>query len=242
MKTGFQKTFDVLRERGYWRINFRPLEVNPHLISTIKECKEVASENSVQFRGWDYPHIPKEGGANGKVYAGEKSAEAWQNWAEFKEIWRLYQSGQFIHYFGLREDWFQEGAFSGDHKDIPPGKYFGVIGATYTLTEIYAFLKNLTEAGLYESGVKVRISLHNMVGRQLKIFDSGRWGLSWEYKNEGSNDLVVVDETYSRDEVINDFKELALKNLENLFYRFNWDNQPVDTFVADQNKLLERRF
>ena len=104
---------DLIKSRGHWRVEIRPTRFVPNRVERIAELYPLVERLSVRFRGWDYPHMDSRNGPHiDKDWVGQEFA-----WAHYKEIWRLYQSGKFIHVFALSEDWRDE----SDVWPAPPG-------------------------------------------------------------------------------------------------------------------------
>lgn len=239
----FGSTLNKIKSHGYWRINFYPQIPNITVIGKIGDGKEIVRNASIELRGWDYPHFPTQTRDHQDIYVVGDKLEAWIDWERHKEIWRLYQSGQFIHFFGLREDWTAEDSWIPEdhpHKKLAPGSILEVIGTIYSLTEIFLFLKNLVETGLYDDGVVVEISLRNTKGRDLTVSDPMRAPLFGEYKCRGV-DIDLPKKVFTKDAVLNDYLELALDATVDLFQQFNWSNPPIAVIKEDQKKLIERR-
>ena len=140
---------DKIKSRGYWRINYLPLEEVPAL--SVSACRAVVSKNTVELRGWDFPHIPMND-ATGGITPMDGFCEAWDEWGFHKEMWRMYSTGQFLCYMALREDWFDDDDrrrfLSGE---IPPMSVLCINGsAIYQITEFFEFLSRLVKDGLYK--------------------------------------------------------------------------------------------
>lgn len=229
-----------IKLRGYWRINFQPL-TDFQKFKTLAECKDIVEKNSVELRGWDYPHFPRRMDENDGLAPGNDYYEAWVDWWNHKEFWRMYQSGQFIHYLALREDWFEEDEWRNNlTEEIKPGTSLGIIGSTvYQMTEIYEFLSRLVNAGIYDEGVSVSISLNNTRGRELWIEDKMRAPLFNRYKTVAEKIEFVKE--YSKDQIITSPKDLGLDAAIYIFERFGWHTPPIETIKKDQENLLNRR-
>jgi hypothetical protein len=230
-----------IKSRGHWRIHFEPLE---EMSIPLKSCKELVENNSVELRGWDYPHIPRRSGDDTAFEVGENFWQAWVDWEDYAhyEFWRFYQSGQFIHYREVNDDWQDKATYSGLHPDNPahkPGDLLGVTTTTFLVTEIYQFLAKLGKENVYEKGVKVSISLQNTKDRKLYV-DSlqGRFPFSSDKKTIA--DKIEYKQTYTKDEIITQAKESALNAILYIFERFNWDAN-VSMITSDQEKLLARK-
>ncbi len=235
-----QELLKKIKSRGYWRVSIRPTEFEPDRISIIA-CDQIVRDSTVSLRGWDYPHYPTQEFDYQGLYTYDNYVESRTDWQRYKEIWRMYQSAQFIQYLGLREDWLDEDGWHADGEaGIEPKSVLGMVGTIYTITEVYEFLKRLVSNGLYEQGASVEISLKNTENRQIVIFERPRGRLYEDYVTS-AQEINVPKKLLTADELVEDSNELAINAVQHLFERFGWKNQPVDVFVGDQVKLLEKR-
>lgn len=165
MKKGL---LEQIISRGYWRINFQPVSINIRNNSLLN-LEAIVKKNTVELRGWDFPHIPRRNDQNGKIIHHSTYIEAWEDYSMYKEFWRMYQSGQFLSYRGLREDWFESNHLSPQMAlKIKPKEYLGVLfSVIYELTEIFVFSSRLSLDGLYDEGIVINIQLKNLSGRKL---------------------------------------------------------------------------
>jgi hypothetical protein len=157
------RLLDRIKEGGYWRVEIRPTRFVPDRLADIAELYPLVEKLSVRFRGWDYPHVdPRNPPRIDRDWVGQEFA-----WAHYKEVWRLYQSGKFIHVFGLSEDWRDE----SEVWPAPPGWHHGktlhALSAVQTYTEIYEFAARLTLNLPGDDAFHVAITLENLSGRTL---------------------------------------------------------------------------
>ena len=235
-----KEILDKIKSRGYWRINFEPL-VFEQKLKTIAECKDIVEKNRVELRGWDYPHFPYGSVDHAGLELGDKYYEGWIGWFNYFELWRMYQSGQFLHYFALRDDWSEHDGWGiVPNRNIEPGTVINIIGeVTYELTEVFEFLSRLTRKGIYDEGVKVSISLNNTKDRKLVLLDAGRAPLFMEYKTP--LDKIDFVKEYTKDQILTNSKDLALEVILHIFERFAWHNPPIEMIKKDQENLLNRK-
>ena len=230
-------TLEKIKQRGHWYIRFRGEQYNPQRLSTEVQCDELLRRLVVRLRGWNYPHYPREGAIYGPNYC-----EGTVDWEGHTEFWRFYQSGQFVHYLALREDWIAEDTwFMRDPRfaAIQPGSALFVINTIYTLTEVYEFLKRLTSHDVYGDAVTVSLELSPIDNRHLRLLDDfHRAPLMGDYESRVPK--FDWQKTYRRDEVLETSSELALDVIQKLFLLFQWGRQPVDTFRGDQQALLKK--
>jgi hypothetical protein len=234
-----EKILNKIKSRGYWRINFRPLVIKKKL--ELPECKNIVEKHNVEYRGWYYPHVPRRHGDDTDLAPGNNYYEGWIDWGIHKEIWRMYQSGQFIHYKAIEEDWYKEDDWFNDSqlKNIEPGTILSVISAVYLITEIFEFLSHLAKNHLYEEGIEIDIRLIKTAQRDLVILDPWRGHLFDQYRAKIGE--IVFTSKYSSEQMIQNAKEEALKVIIHIFNRFGWEKPPVESFRNDQEKLITRK-
>jgi len=240
MNKDFQSTLEIIKTHGYWKMHIYPNSTNFIPIEPINKGKEIIESASVQFRGWDYPHFPTQVLDHQKIYIAGDKVEAWTDYNQFKEIWRLFNTGQFIHLFGLIEDWIKESSSSQRLKEILPGRILEITWTIHSITEMYAFIRNLAQAGLYESEIAVEITLFGTKDRELFNFDMRRMPLIGEHK--AMTDIVVFPKrVYKIQELETNYLDFAFGQIVYLFNQFNWDNPNTEAIKEDQKKLIERR-
>jgi hypothetical protein len=228
---------DTIRSRGYWRINFQPL-IKAVKILQLAKCKELVEANAVKLRGWNYPVFIYGNNKEGAIEPADNYYRCWVNVGVHKELWRFYQSAQFIHYLALREDWSKEGG--RDDLNLTPGSSLGVSGSTiYQITEVMLFLSRLMQAGIYDEGVRVSITLENTEGRKLWLEDDRR--VPFSYPRVTAAKSIPFEKVYEKQQIMSDPSEAAFEIVMHIFERFGWDNPPVDTVKQDQKNLLESR-
>lgn len=226
---------EKIKSRGYWRINFRPNRFEAENLSPLSKCAEIVEKSVVSLRGWSYPHFPRVEGTK----AGNNYEEGSVDSGEHKELWRMYQSGQFIHYLALKEDWVEESLLY-DERMMKIKDALEVTNCVYLLTEIFEFLSRLAKEGLYKDGVNAKIILYNTEGRELKILATNRAPLLGTYRAEIP--AIEFSKKYPEKQIVEQSNELALETTVYFFYRFNWKNPPLTVLKNDQQNLLERRF
>ncbi len=231
-----------IKTRGYWRIVFEPLEFIPDKYP-ISDCKELVNKNKVSMRGWDYPHYPVRQDDDSKLEPGNNYWQGWIDWERYKEFWRFYQSGQFVHYLGVREDWSEDIIFKnmweqGD-RTIKPGEALGVVSTTFLMTEIFHFLSRLMIDGVYQTGVKVKISLINTSNRQLFIESFDRVPFTSPRTTAGSE--LNYEITLSKGDLLTDINKAAEQVIVFFYKRFGWDPPNIEVIKSDQEKLVSGR-
>jgi len=232
-----ESLLEKIKSRGYWEVIIRPTRFEREHLS-LSECIQIVQDCRVVLRGWDYPHISRR---HPPHVGGVDYVESLTDWNGCKELWHMYQSGQFVHLFGCREDWLGErtGLLGpSPYADIEPGSVLGVILTLYSVTEIYEFASRLAEKSLFDEAVFLSIILHSMRNRKLMFFESGRFLFDDYVCNI---DDLPLDKTINVNELLGRGHELALDHTIWIFERFNWISPPKEILREDQKKFLERR-
>lgn len=235
------KVIDTIKSRGYWRVNFEPM-VFIQKLPTVEDCKSYVEKNSVNLRGWDYPHVPRRRGQDTDLSPGSNFYQGWVDTGIYKEFWKMYQSGQFINYRALKEDWFDENSFAaramrGSPLTPEPMSSLEVINTTYQITEFFVFLSRLVGQGLYNEGVSVSISLNNTEGRKLWISDFNRAPFIDDYKT--ASPTIVHEQKLSKQEALAQPKELAMRLINKIFDSFGWHKPSVGIIKQDMDEFLK---
>lgn len=241
MSEDFQSTLKIIKSRGYWKVHLYPNTIDFLPIEPINKGKEIIKNTSIHLRGWDYPHFPKQSFENQNIYVSGDKIEAWVDYDSHKEVWRLYNSGQFIHVFSLGEDWLMESTWSSNElKKIQPGTILSIEWSIFLITEIYSFIKNLIEAELYKSEIALEIVMVGTQNRELTVFDPMRMPLIEKYKS-ASTEINFPRKIYEIQEFKINYLDLAYEQIVYLFNQFNWDNLNKSAIREDQRRLIERR-
>ncbi len=235
------EVIEKIKTKGYWRILFEPLGEN--IIEPFSKCKELMINSSVELRGWDYPHIPKRTGDDTAFEPGNNYWQAWLDWKEYAhfEFWRFYQSGQFIHYRAISQDWEDNVVYKNMWEHDTPlksGEFLGVVGTTFLITEIFQFASKLASEGIYDEGLKISISIHNTAGRKLFVDSQGRIPFTSEKKTAANE--ITHSSVYSKEDIINLPSQKALDFILFFFERFGWEPNPK-MIEDDQEKLINRK-
>ena len=233
MKAGL---LDRIKSKGYWRINFQPRKLRAEKLS-LTECRELVEKNALRLRGWNYPYAPiRQDDQQGGLPSGE-FYEAWIDWWNHIEYWRLYRSHQFLHYLALREDWFAENEWARElAQRILPGQAIGTSGAIHQITEIFEFLSRLGRNGLYPSGVSVSLSLENTEGRQLWVDDPQRMPF-FDLKQTGAKRIEMNREILSS-QFATGGAEIARSVIIEFFDHFGWDQISAENIRLQQEQML----
>lgn len=208
---------DKIQSRGYWRVVIRPGTFAEARISDISALYPMLQKRSVELRGWDFPHVdPHTNCHMDKDWIGQES-----EWEHYLELWRFYQSGQFVDIAGMPEDWRDQSRLWPASGDWKPGTELGIGDTLFRFTEIFEFAARLalTEAGDYLMHIEVAIS--GIKGRKLWVDTPRHWPMHRKYA--ASIEMLPYQIDVPQTQLIAEPRELALKPAIELFRRFDWD-------------------
>src|SRR6266508_5775344 len=93
----WDQRLDRIHERGYWRVLIHPTVFDEHRIPSLSDCWRLIESAQVSLRGYlKYPTVDPQQRLDGKDWV--------QSGGEFTdglELWRFFQSGQFVHHFSV---------------------------------------------------------------------------------------------------------------------------------------------
>ena len=214
--TQAQTILSKIRERGYWRVVIRPTSFEEKHIPEYSELFRIVERNAVRLRGWDYPHIDyKSQPKRGNDWVGQE----FQREDEL-EVWRLYQSGQFVHYFAIAEEWRDESSLRPPDQGWAWGRHMYYISTVYSFLEIYEFAARLALSPAGGVMMRVEIELGNLKGRRL-IPETIHYQFGGEYRIN----LPTWNHVWegAQTELITSPRELAALATRELFARFGFD-------------------
>jgi len=228
-----EEVLQKIKSHGYWFVVIRPLRFEKERIKSLDECRALVRENAISLRGWNYPHYSEE------IRNGIDYIECATDRQEKKELWRMYQSGQFAHLFACNEDWWRESSWVPEHfKRYDPDTILDFVSTLYRITEIYEFASRLAAKNLFRDGLKLTIELRNMKNRQMITTDPAR------HLGEGyicTPKALPKTKTISNEEILGKADELALDHVVWVLERFGWYTPSREVLKDIQSGLLERR-
>lgn len=224
-----------IKSRGYWKISVRPTVYNKERINNLIDCRDIIARNAVRLRGWPFPFIAKTNDKTSGILPGEHHYESWVDWDIHKELWRFYQSAQFITLRGLWEDWYKERGNIDYYDSLGEIDRLGVFHTLYFLTEIFEFLNRMVISSIYKGSILVSVELCNIKGRILWIDDPNRLPL-WEIRKTGATS-IIFSKVFSDNEIKEKGREIAIESSLYFFQRFDW-NPENELLKEAQRKFL----
>jgi hypothetical protein len=197
MSTVQEKTvLNRLRTRGYWRVVIRPTSFQKNRVPLVSDLFPIIEKNSVQLRGWDYPHVDlKSSPLRGADWVGQEF-----EWQDEIEVWRFYKSGQFIHYFAIAGEWRDHSTMWTAEAGWKPGRFLYYIATIYSVIEIFEFAARLARSPSGASFMHVGIELEGLLGRRIVSTDimvpvNGTYVTQmaeWKYSWEGAHTQLIA--------------------------------------------------
>ncbi len=221
---------EKIKSRGFWRIVIRPGRLEEKRIKQINELYPMIQKTSVELRGWDFPHLDIHTKPHIDIdWVGQES-----EWQEYLEIWRIYQSGQFIDLSGMPEDWRDQSTLWPPDENWKLGSMLGIGNALFTFTEVFEFAARLalTEAG--DEIMHIEVTVSGLKGRRLIGDHPSRLHVRRLY--EASLQEFPFATELPRGQLIAQPRSLALKAATELFARFNW--KPSEQLLQELQKEL----
>lgn len=230
-----KELLEKIKSRGYWKIIIHPQQFLKERVQNLGECKKIILETKVSLRGWDFPHYDFQN----EPISGLDYVEQATKFAGEIEYWRYYQSGQFVFFKGVKEDWLEEDGFLGGNRfGIEPLTTLTIINTVYIFTEVFEFASRLATKGLLGNSCTINIILYGTQGRKLMFFESNRI-LRQDYTCRISE--IPYEVTLNMIQLLSNSPDMALDGIVWFFQRFNWDHVNKNMFKEDQRKFLENR-
>lgn len=227
-----------IKSQGYWRVEIRSAEYQAKRLTTCAGMQALLSSATVSLRGWPYPYYQAEETAyNGQWLEGKVA------WSNYREYWRLYESGQWIHYLKVPEAGVaREELFKG-LTPLPPqhAGYVHVRGdILFTLTEIFRFAVGLAQGGVLDPTAFLSVQLHNT--KDYMLFESFNRFFPHEYVNKWDAP-ITCEQSLPAGELSAIVDKIALDMAVKVFSVFGWvpAEAAIRNLVEDQKKLIERR-
>lgn len=209
-----------IQSRGHWRVNIRPTVFKKDRIPEISKLFPVVERCSVSLRGWDFPHIDRRNQPHIDLdWVGQEI-----DWEHHLELWRVYQSGQFVHVGGLWNDWRDRSELWPAEQGWKAGAVLHVLDTTWRFIEIFEFAARLSQTECGDDRMVIAVTVSGLDGRMLLLDSSRRVPFLGEYKAQ--IEALPYEVEVSRADLIAAPREHALEPTKRLFERFGWTVGP----------------
>jgi hypothetical protein len=230
-------------QKPYWQIIIRPESYQSQLIPSITSCSQLIERTRVRLGGWSYPC---------QIFHPSLSARgsSWiAGWIDddsmtCPEYWRMYQSGQFVHFLNF---WSQSGdelkkinyylqQFSsyGVQKNVPG--YVSIPDIIFNMTGMYEFAARLCESNVYRGMVTFHIKLVDI--RDFVLAQPKSW-FGFNGVHQATENLLEHSTSVSSADLVANSHGLAINSVVWFAERFGWDDPPASAFSQSQQSLFE---
>ena len=213
---------EKIRSRGYWKVIIRPAAFVEKRVAYLSALLPIMERTSVDFKGWSFPHVESRNLDEGPDWIGQELS-----WDSINELWRFYQSGQFVYYSSMLSDWSK-------HSDTYtgwPSQWVSADGCHQVLldikevivrfSEIFEFAARLafTEAG--DNQVHLEVAVKGAKEHLLRTVPGNRASFFYSMDPAESEQPYIADLPTLG--LVANAREMALKPAVELFQRFKWD-------------------
>jgi hypothetical protein len=243
------KLVKKIESRGYWAIIIESLgglsKDTKNLVPRDKY--HILQTTNVQYRGWPVPYFPNIGdlNQNGEFVKISENISGGIDWEHYKQIFTLFQSGQFVLISGVSEDWVDESERlqMSELNSYKEQKILSFVSTTYYFTEVFIFISKFINSDLFQdvSDFHVKFSLKNTNNRTLKMFGANRVEFFKDYTST-AGDIKIYNRTINSKTFAKTWKKELLNSTIN-FYKYFGDYVPNSKVIeSDIDNLLERKY
>ncbi len=202
-----------IRSRGNWLVRIRPSTYDATRLVSLPDLERAVRDSSVALRGWSYPQYDEPTRLAGYV-------EETTDWQHEIEVWRAFQSGQFVSLNGLSEDWRDNSEIWPAPKGWRAGQLPRGEDAIFRLAEIFEFAARWSTAVAFRGPVVVDCSLRELQGRGVGL--SPNRG-PWQLKRTCIASQWSWSRSYDLPNLLAGTWELAIEPAMSLFELCGWD-------------------
>ena len=224
---------EKIRSRGYWKVVIRPHTFVEKRVANRSELLHILQKASVGMKGWNFPHID----GWGKPDEGPDWIAQEISWDYILELWRFYQSGQFVHYFGMPEDWDDRSRLPLPLNDGVPRVALDVKDVILRFTEIFELAARLTFTDAGDEALRIDIKVENIEDHFLILPEFGSKKPSWI--PQARKPYMHYKKDVSKIELVAEKRELALTSALKLFECFQWSAR-IELLRDLQDQLVRR--
>ena len=208
-----------IRSRGYWKVIIRPTDFVEDRIASPDDLYRILDKSAarIRHRWFGFPHIQWESETSrGKDWIGQEF-----EWGRYRELWRFYQSGQFVSFRGLYGDWADHAPALPVPAEADLRAYLEAKDALLQLTEVFELAASLTFTAAAADCVHIAASLHNLEGRRLILY-RGASPHTIATAAPSAVDEFVYRREFPKITLAIQAQELALQAAGELFRHFDW--------------------
>ena len=231
-----------IRSGPHWEVVVHPSKFEEARVPSLRECREAVEQAQVALLpGRQYPRIELEADF-GNDWTGSGATRDYY----LHEYWRMYQSGQFVHWFTFLDDvdgpeslqeWDESSPLFKPEGFTPNG-FLTVDGALYTCTEVFEFAARLMAARVLDEAPLVRIIMHGIKDR---VLSAGMRRMPSASADYGTTDRLGKEWQLSGPGIYGAAARLAREATLWFFERFGSQDFPEESLRRKQDEFLAKR-
>jgi hypothetical protein len=206
-----------IKTRGYWQVRIFPELFDPRRVQEIAELRHLVRETSIDLGSAAFPAIGNDP-VIGRDWIGQEADSG-----EFRQTWRMYQSGQLILYEGFYDDWWDQSLF-GTEPGWKANNHLSVGDALVSYWQAFELAARLSTRIEGDDPFSVLVHAIGLRGRTLRFRFRNRNRLRGNYV------ATLVDypvfQTIERPALVANPVAYAVSAARELFARFGWDVAP----------------
>ena len=231
-----------IRSGPHWEVVIHPSKFEEARVPSLRECREAVEQAQVALLpGRQYPRIEQEADSGNDWVASGATRDYY-----LREYWRLYRSGQFVHFFTFLDDvdgpdslheWDERAPLIKPEGFTPNGS-LNVDGALYTCTEIFEFAARLMAAKVLDEAPLVRITMHGVKNR---VLSAGTRRMPSPRPDYATADTLEHEWQLTGPGIYGEAARLARETARWFFERFGCHDFPEESLKREQDEFLAKR-
>ena len=227
---------EKIRSRGYWRVIIRPVAYIEDRIEHFPDLFGILLRTSVELRGLGFPNL----GSHSSVKRHRNWIQQECSLGQYLEVWRFYQSGQFVDVRGIEGDWADSYIAQPPQPDWAPCRFLVIEDVVDQFTEVFEFASRLAFTDSGDEQMRLHIGLHGIKDRRLTTRDRQSGNPYFKEFSASVLDEYCYDGVLSKAELVAIPRELALKPAEGLLHRFGYS--PSSSLLREMQADLFRPY
>ncbi len=209
---------EKIQTRGFWKVIIRPDNFSPERVA-YDALYPLVQRSAVDLRGDSFPNVVSEL----PIIRGADCVGQQIEAGHFLEAWNIYQSGQFIYFSGMVDDWLDQSDWPQLREGWQLGNKLAIEEVIRLYTGIFVFASRLflTDDYTQDTYINIDVLIKGLQGRHLYISTPRRAPLRWNY--EAHIPEFRYKKKLQKDELIADAEKLALQASHDLFLHFGWN-------------------
>ena len=207
---------EKIRSRGYWKVVIRPSTFKDKRVQDRSTLEHILRKTSVSIKGWSFPNVDDfREFDEGPDWIGQEI-----EWKPILEFWRFYQSGQFVYYSRMAEDWRYSSSQCLTHEGRSRNANLDMTEMVTRFTEIFEFAARLSFSEVGDTGTHLEVTLANFGDYLIRTPSAP--GVPYRICQANKPEMTYRNDLSSA-ELVTDKGDLALKAALEFFQRFKWD-------------------